>query len=194
MMTRLPRIWLGALAVALLQTGALAAMILDRAHHVATGREIILPVVPVDPRSLFRGDYVILNYEISRASLSLLSGPAPRESERLYVVLGRRKNGGVETWSPIQLSRTWPSSVPAETVVLAGWAVGRPFTSVGGTQEVRIRYGIESYFVPEGEGKDLERRVRAGDMSVVVAVDGGGRGAIKGLVLDGEVRYDEPLF
>lgn len=77
MLTKLPRIWLGALAVAVLQTGALAAMILDRAHHVASGREIVLPVVPVDPRSLFRGDYVILNYEISRAPLSLLSGPPP---------------------------------------------------------------------------------------------------------------------
>ena len=35
-----------------------------------TGREIILETVPVDPRDLFRGDYVILSYGISTVSLN----------------------------------------------------------------------------------------------------------------------------
>src|SRR5690606_26923443 len=59
-------LWLGIALVALLQAGALLWMIWDRASLLANGREIVLDVVPVDPRSLFRGDYVILGYDISR--------------------------------------------------------------------------------------------------------------------------------
>ena len=40
----------------------------------------------------------------------------------------------------------------------------------------------------------LEDKVRTGDLRVIVAVGGSGKAAIKGLVLDGNVRYDEPLF
>jgi hypothetical protein len=36
--------------------------------------------------------------------------------------------------------------------------------------------------------------VRDQSLAVIAAVDGRGRAAIKGLVLDGQVRYDEPLF
>lgn len=57
------RKWLiAALAVAGLQTAAIGHMVSDRVQLLRSGREIVLPIVPVDPRSLFRGDYVILSY------------------------------------------------------------------------------------------------------------------------------------
>jgi uncharacterized membrane-anchored protein len=31
-----------------------------------TGEEVLLKTLPVDPRDLFRGDYVILRYDVSR--------------------------------------------------------------------------------------------------------------------------------
>jgi uncharacterized membrane-anchored protein len=34
--------------------------------RVSEGREITLKTVPVDPRSVFRGDYVALDYEAGR--------------------------------------------------------------------------------------------------------------------------------
>ena len=34
------------------------------------GQEILLKIEPVDPRDLFRGDYVALRYEISRINLN----------------------------------------------------------------------------------------------------------------------------
>ena len=50
-----------ALAIlALVQTGVLAGMVWNRTWLLATGREIVLPIVPVDPRDLFRGEYVEL--------------------------------------------------------------------------------------------------------------------------------------
>ena len=61
------RVWLAAILVCLLQTGAIAALIVNRAMLVSQGREIILTVTPVDPRDLLRGDYVRLGYEISQS-------------------------------------------------------------------------------------------------------------------------------
>jgi hypothetical protein len=54
-----------ALLLALVQTGFLGWMIVGRAAVLRDGREVLLKVEPVDPRDLLRGDYVILNYEIS---------------------------------------------------------------------------------------------------------------------------------
>ena len=47
-----------------------------RIHH--SGTEVILATLPVDPRSLFQGDYVVLNYSISRLDATQMEGsPSP---------------------------------------------------------------------------------------------------------------------
>ena len=58
---------------------------------------------------------------------------------------------------------------------------------------VRVRYGIESYFVPEGQGRKLEDLAREKKLAALVAVDGRGNAAIKGLIVDGVLQYEEPL-
>jgi len=58
----------------------------------------------------------------------------------------------------------------------------------------RVTYGIESYFVPEGEGRRLEELAQQKKMAARVAVDGRGNAAIKGLIIDGVVQYEEPMF
>ena len=42
------------------------------------------------------------------------------------------------------------------------------------SKTLHIDYGIESYFVPEGEGKDLER-ARNGELEVIIALDLNGK-------------------
>ncbi|GAA0578661.1 GDYXXLXY domain-containing protein [Caenispirillum bisanense] len=60
---------------------------------------------------------------------------------------------------------------------------------------ITVRYGIESYFVPEDTGRDLEDLVREGGrLAVAVAVDSRGRAVIAGLVVDGERVSWEGLF
>ena len=54
------------LAVAVLQSAVLGWMLWDRISLLRDGQAILLDVEPVDPRDLFRGDYVILSYPISR--------------------------------------------------------------------------------------------------------------------------------
>ncbi len=57
-----------------------------------------------------------------------------------------------------------------------------------------IYYGIEAYFVPEGTGRALERPPEGQTLTVAVAVDGAGKAAISGLLLDGKLVHDESLF
>jgi len=57
-----------------------------------------------------------------------------------------------------------------------------------------VRYGIERYFVPEGQGLRLETLAREKKMATLIAVDAKGNAAIKGLIIDGTLQYEEPLF
>ena len=60
--------------------------------------------------------------------------------------------------------------------------------------KLQIRYNLESYFVPEGEGKKLEEARNQRKLTVVAAVLPSGRAAIKRLLLDGAPVYEEPWF
>lgn len=54
-----------ALAIAL-QLLLLAGLLGFRQYTLLTGQRIWLRTVPVDPRDMFRGDYVTLSYQVSR--------------------------------------------------------------------------------------------------------------------------------
>ncbi|MBX9924929.1 MAG: GDYXXLXY domain-containing protein, partial [Hyphomicrobiaceae bacterium] len=53
--------WLAIGLLVLLKATLLIGIIASRMIHLATGTEVVLNVTPVDPRSLFRGDYVIIS-------------------------------------------------------------------------------------------------------------------------------------
>ena len=91
--------------VALAQTGVLAAMVIDRTLLLKNGREIVLPIVPVDPRDLFRGEYVRLGYEINTVPLQLLVGSAPPRNTAFYVTLQKNPQRG---WTPVKVTAAMP--------------------------------------------------------------------------------------
>ncbi|HEU0085033.1 MAG TPA: GDYXXLXY domain-containing protein [Bradyrhizobium sp.] len=62
-----------------------------------------------------------------------------------------------------------------------------------GSRAVDVRYGLESYFVPQGKGKKIEQTAR-GRLEVVAAVAPSGQAAIKRLLIDGKPIYDEPPY
>lgn len=183
--------WAAIVIVAGIQSLALAYMVWDRVSLIANGREITLDVTPVDPRSLFRGDYVILNYRaIGQLDGALLSA-VPQERQPLFVTLRQDTSGA---WNPIAASGVRPDYPAAGDVILKGRVRDVWQGSGNEPPKVRMHYGIESYFVPEGTGAELEKRIGEGDLKVILAVGASGESAIKGLEIYGQRIYDEPLF
>ena len=90
-----------------------------------------------------------------------------------------------------------PVPVSPPDVLIQGRVVSG--ANCGGVRPVfcprlQLNYGIERYFVPEGEGLQIEQARRDGKVTIVAAVTPSGRAAIKRLLIDGKPVYDEPLF
>jgi uncharacterized membrane-anchored protein len=160
------------IAVVALQLLLLAGVTAPSAYTLSTGRVVTLKTVPVDPSDVFRGDYVSLNYDMSRQPMS---GKVTDGSE-VYVVL--RQTG--RYWSVRTASATRPNLLPGE-VCIKGKAEN------SWDEKVSIHYGIEQVFVPERTGGDIER---SKDITVDVAVDANGNSAIKRMLNGDQVIYD----
>lgn len=93
--------------VILVQILLLTGIIAYRQHWVDTGARILLRTEPVDPRSLFRGDYVTLSYEITNLDLDRLSSKEDfKRKEKVYVTLAKNDDG---TYRAASISKTQPS-------------------------------------------------------------------------------------
>ena len=193
---KLPLLW-RAIAAALILVLALLALVEQRARILRGGTEVRLKTVPVDPRDLFRGDYVVLGYPISTVEIGQ-DGPRPyRPGETVFVTLGRDEQGFARA---LGVSREWPTG--GDAVVIAGRvaSVGGCATNANGEfdcsgsrNRLRIAYGLESYFVPQGEGKAIETTEKT-RIEVVAAVSSSGDAAIKRLLIDGKPVYAEPPY
>ena len=189
------RLWIAIAAIAAAQTAVLGWMLADRMTLLRGGREIVLDVEPVDPRSLFQGDYVVLGY----GNLNRINGiPVPAEKmpadsdmngRPYYVTLAKSAAG---TWDKVAGGFDKPASVAPDQVMLAGRISGYWSNTDGGN--AIVNYGIESWFVSEGQGHGIEDSAREKKLQVLVAVDTSGHAAIKGLVLDGKTVLTEPLL
>ena len=125
---------------------------------LATGTEVRLHVVPVDPVDFFRGEYVALTYDITTVDIE--AGAEPGAT--VYVPL--HKSGSYWTGDTAELTR------PRE-----------PFIRGRATSPGTVEYGIESYFVEEGEARRWEDAAARGDLYVDVALDDDGTARIKRL-------------
>jgi uncharacterized membrane-anchored protein len=187
------------LLVLALQTVALGGMIVQRQILLHSPQVVTLKVVPIDPKDMFRGDYVTLNYGISllelsklradrvsagKSSVGLWQEGGVTEGDTVYVTIVQ-KNG---VWTPVALGRERVIAVPGGIVlqgkVVPSWQSGF----------VRVDYGIESYFVPQGTGRQIEEEAQKGDLSADIAVDTKGHCAIKAMRRKGNVFYVEGLF
>jgi uncharacterized membrane-anchored protein len=180
------------LIVAGLLTAALVYMIADRFSLLNSGRVITLKVIPVDPTDMFRGDYVILSYKISRLDLNIIGGDDDLDgAQMVYVTLAQSTEG---EWTAIAANKTMPK-VSDPQFVLRG-SVTSSYKESEGTAAptITVAYGIESFFVPQGTGRPIEDQRNADKVTVDVVVASDGRTAIKALKVDGNEVYSETLF
>ena len=140
------------------------------------GDEIYIKTAAYDPRDVFRGDYVSLNYEISEISIDKLDYDAlaivnndlysnELSGEKLYVSLIR----GDFYYSVDKVSLTKPSEgiylVARYNFTLWDFDINEKennerFEKVRG---IMVEYPLDRFYVPENTGKALEKKVRDGD-------------------------------
>lgn len=189
------RRWLFILVV--IQTMVLIAMIGMKQYTLNTGREILLETQPVDPRSLFRGDYVRLSYKISTLVLSGMQGDKQfLENEVIFVTLQE----GDPYWYPVAIHHSKPQTAENQVAIKGRieYILDRTWNrETNKTEEVKslsVKYGIENYFVEEGTGRALERPGRDNKVDLRIAVDAYGNAGIKAVLVNGEEKYIEKLF
>lgn len=190
-MRRPARIFVLALGLAALQVGYFGAMILGRANILRDGTEVRLAVEPVDPRDLLRGDYVVLAYPISRIDRSMIAGAGDgRLKDRaIYVRLARGDDGSFML-SAAALDEHPAAERLGNEIDLRGIVLREP----GSGETIHVAYGIERYYVAEGEGRAIEEAMRQDRFEIVLAVDDTGSAQIKTLLHDGRAIYREPWF
>jgi uncharacterized membrane-anchored protein len=187
---RVPRWALFALA-AVAQVALIALMVADRVNILREGQEVKLRTRAVDPRDLLRGDYVTLNYDISTLrTADLKIDKLPPNKSRLYIRLVPDADG---FYQPVSL-HTERVPLNAGEVLVQGRAAHRWLCGNAIGPNLGVKYGIEKFFVPQGEGREIEKARNEGKVSIVAAVTPSGRAAIKRLLIDGKPVYDEPMF
>ena len=123
------------LAAVVLQALILVGVPARKAYTRATGRDVVLKVMPVDPYSILSGYYVTLGYDISRPA-DFPNAPKFESDEVIYAIVEQQADG---VWKPVSIDRTLLKNLPPNRVAIRGrW------------DDWRITYGIEEFYIPEG--------------------------------------------
>jgi uncharacterized membrane-anchored protein len=138
---------------------------INAVYPLWTGQEVKLKTVPVDPRSLFRGNYARLRYEISNIKAEDINKlKTPRHGEIIYIKL-KAEADGLYAYDGVSLNR------PQNAVLIRGRVQTNRGMSRSGNYQVK--YGIEAYFAPKEKAMALERKLRnKGLAKVMVAKNG----------------------
>ncbi|WP_164553355.1 GDYXXLXY domain-containing protein [Brevibacillus marinus] len=145
------------LLLVLLQAVLLLGIVGKYYWIAATGQPITLKTAPIDPRDLFYGDYVRLEFDISRLDLRTIPHDlnGPLHDTAVYVVLEQKGKPWHEAAGVYQNK---PQLAPGQTM-LSGRV---PYYSGDSWDELRIVYGFERYYVPENTGREIEQNAAAG--------------------------------
>jgi uncharacterized membrane-anchored protein len=176
--------WLTLMAV-LFQVAVLGYLAGEREWIVRHGDVVHLRTAPVDPRDLFRGDYVRLRYEISSPARPTWDRELAAHVDAALKGNGRRALAGQRVYASLVRDADGLASLAAlslRTPAKGPFLRGRIETAW--THGLEVRYGLEAYFVQQGKGLELERgrdrdRIRV-PLEMAVALGGGGTGVLTG--------------
>lgn len=194
-MTQGKRLLVSAIVLALAQIGFLGWIIAGRAAILRSGTEVLLKIEPVDPRDFLRGDYVALRYDIMSIPNSIVSN-MPREAGagRAAPVFARLKKGADGYWHAASATLDAPLATPlaADEADIKGQVLGGWTPSEGGS--IEANYGIERFYLPEGEGLAIQNDIRVRPFGMRVAIGKDGTAQIKALVDGDKTLFQEPLY
>lgn len=147
------------------------------------GQEILLETMPLDPRDLFRGDHVVLNYKISQVEESKIPDELKNDDSKyfaknLYAVLKsvgnfyeverisiNKPESGIYLKCRYDYRDEAADQSKFETRV-------QPQPAVVTSHIYHFSYFLDRYFVPENTGAELEKLSREGKLAAKVKVYG----------------------
>ncbi|MBZ9882292.1 GDYXXLXY domain-containing protein [Mesorhizobium sp. CA10] len=186
---------ISALVLALVQIGFLSWIIAGRAAILRNGKEVLLKIQPVDPRDLLRGDYISLNNNISRIPVKLIVNlPQGKFSSDDTAIVVRLKKGSDGYWQP---TAAWFGKAPvpagADEADIAGhvgegWGLSDPEATIAPD------YGIDRFYLPEGEGMAIQDDMRVRPFGIKLALASDGTAQIKALMDGDKTLFEEPLY
>lgn len=172
------------LAVAF-QVMVIFVLIMVKLMTLSGGREILIHLLPVDPRDPLRGDYVTYQHDLTTVGgyyygMEAADEEQFRQGEVVYVSLV--ESDGF----------SYPAGMfhakPADGIFIKGRIVSVD-TSPDSSYEkptYRLDYGIEQYFIPEGKGQMFTTWTQDRQAFAKVAVDTDGTPVLKQLYVDGK--------
>jgi uncharacterized membrane-anchored protein len=153
-----------------------------------TGAEIRLKVVPVDPRSLFMGNYMTLSYDVSRLSAWQckshgLDTSTLGRNQTVFVGLAQ----GMKFAKVVDIVLTIPPKHDPSIVYVRGrvtrnWSMMR---GASGPSDIWVEYGIERYFIPEARQEEVNRMGR-NNIVAIASVGPDGQAMLKGIEVNGK--------
>lgn len=158
------------LVAVLFQVAVLLILVVAQAVPIIRGTTIELAIKPVDPTSPLRGDYLVFQYDINRIDKNYFRYSPIKDGDAVYVDLF--KSG--KYWQVRAVYNT-PPKVDTYIIghVTSSWS-----------PEIKVTYGIEQYFIPEGKGSD--RPLFNGNASALVSISPEGKSSIRGLLVNSQ--------
>jgi uncharacterized membrane-anchored protein len=154
--------------------------------------QILVKTLPIDPNDLLRGEYVILSYEFSRPDRWIPEDEVETEFNKKFknffgiedyndldfVPLSSIEKNPVKIFPGMKVYISLKQQIgdiyipidisvqkPSQGMFLEGKVYGK------NSWRQEVRFGIEKFFVPQGQGKILEQAQRAEKLYARVAVD-----------------------
>ncbi|MDR0363010.1 MAG: GDYXXLXY domain-containing protein [Planctomycetota bacterium] len=154
-----------------------------------SGIEIKVETASVDPRDIFRGQYLDLSYKFDSPSMYMSDGDAPNilpeRGQTVYAALA--EDWRFDVYRPVsyapdpEVAKALASDRGEEKVVVIRGRVG--------ARQNRFDFGVNRYFVPEGT---KEPPVNA-DVNAILLVPMNMRPRLRGLEVDGK-RWEPERF
>lgn len=151
----------------------LVGMVTLAASPMWTGKEVKINTVPVDPRSLFRGNYARLRYEISEVEIPKeLTKKKIRNGEIIYTLLQPDENN-IYSFKNISLDK------PETGIFLRGRVSQKRYYE--SHHRYQVKYGIEAYFAPKDKALALEKKLREEGIAVLM-ISKSGKARLKEII------------
>ncbi len=168
-----------------LQVATIGWMVWHHRQPGDSGERIVLRCRPVDPRDLLKGEYVILSYDFSTVTKEQERGLLAEIPQLLPTPNG---SGATERqfWDlPWDMTIYVPLKRLPDGSALAGEPTfRRPKDGLylqGLTRGSQLRFGIEAYYVKEGEGRKWEDLARRGELAAEIGILPDGRAGLVSL-------------